>query len=151
MKHKFLFLVIALLCSMQMMANTLVIERYLGAEIAQDIALIGKWVFVDTDLQLLDKSGNILASECIANVRKIIFSDAPTSIENIGQGNIVVYPNPTYDVLYIKGIEKQVLRIYDMQGRILQAIEGTQISVSNLPVGTYLLQIGTQIVRFIKQ
>lgn len=151
MKHKFLFLVIALLCSMQMMANTLVIERYLGAEIAQDIALIGKWVFVGADLQLFDKEGNVLATEPLANVRKIVFSLEQTAVEHVEKGSIVVYPNPTQDVLYVRGIDDQMLRIYDMQGCLLQSTEGTQVSVENLPTGTYLLQIGIQVVRFIKQ
>ena len=59
MKQKVLFSVFVLLCSIQVMAANLVIERYAGEEMVQDIALIGKWVFVETDLQLLDKAGNL--------------------------------------------------------------------------------------------
>jgi hypothetical protein len=119
----------------------------------QDIALIGKWVFVDTDLQLLDKQGNVLATEPLANVRKIVFSNESinTALEKVEQGTIVVYPNPSQDILYIQGIEEQTLRIFNMQGNMLQTTVGTQVSVSDLPVGTYLLQIGTQVIRFIKQ
>ena len=51
----------------------------------------------------------------------------------------------------IQGIESQTLRIYNLQGSLLQTEWGDQISVSNLPDGTYLLQIGTQVVRFIKK
>ena len=54
------------------------------------------------------------------------------------------------DRLMIQGIEEQPLRVYDLQGRLLQTENGTQISVGNLAEGTYLLQIGTQVVRFIK-
>lgn len=151
MKQKFLFLLIALLSAVQVMAINLVIERYTGAEMAKDIALIGKWVFVGEDLQLLDKAGNVLATEPIANVRKIVFSDTSTAVGNVKQDDIIVYPNPTQDILYINGINNQILRVYDLQGRLLQTTEGTQVSVSNLPMGSYLLQIGTQVVRFIKQ
>jgi hypothetical protein len=38
-----------------------------------------------------------------------------------------------------------------MQGRLLVTENGTQINVSSLPIGTYLLQVGTHVVRFIKQ
>ncbi len=151
MRQKILVLVFAVLCSMPILATNLVIERYAGAEMVQDIALIGKWVFMDTNLQLLDKEGNVLATEPLANVRKIVFSNEFTTLDNVEKGSIVVYPNPTQDVLYIQGIEAQILRIFNMQGNMLQTTEGTQVSVSHLPTGTYLLQIGTQVVRFIKQ
>jgi hypothetical protein len=138
---------------MHILATNLVVERYAGAEMVQDIALIGKWVFVDTDLQLLDKQGNVLATEPLANVRKIVFANESinTALEKVEQGTIVVYPNPSQDILYIQGIEEQTLRIFNMQGNMLQTTVGTQVSVSDLPVGTYLLQIGTQVIRFIKQ
>ena len=151
MKQKIVLLAIAILCGMNVLATNLVIERYAGAEMVQDIAVIGKWVFVDTNLQLLDKEGNILATEPLDNVRKIVFSDEPTAVDNVEKGSIIVYPNPTQDVLYIQGIDAQILRIFNMQGNMLQTTEGTQVSVSHLPTGTYLLQIGTQVVRFIKQ
>lgn len=148
MKKSLLFL--ALVCSMQMMGASLVVEKTDGTQHVKDIAVIGKWVFVGTDLQLLDKQGNILATEAIANVRKIVFSNEPTAVENVEQENIVVFPNPTHDVLYIKGIEAQTLRVFDLQGRVVVMNEGTEVDVKHLPVGTYLLQIGTQVVRVIK-
>lgn len=153
MKQKIVLLAIAILCGMHILATNLVVERYAGAEMVQDIALIGKWVFVDTDLQLLDKQGNVLATEPLDNVRKIVFSNESitTALENVENGTIIVYPNPTQDVLHIQGIEAQTLRVFNMQGSMLQTTVGTQVSVSDLPVGTYLLQIGTQVIRFIKQ
>jgi myo-inositol-hexaphosphate 3-phosphohydrolase len=63
---------------------------------------------------------------------------------------VVVYPNPTQDILMIQGIEEQALRVFDLQGRLLKTENGTQMNVSNLAEGTYLLQVGTQVVRFIK-
>ena len=65
--------------------------------------------------------------------------------------SIVIYPNPTLDMLYISGTTPQTLRVYDLQGRLLINETSMQINVSTLNMGTYLLQIGTQVVRFIKQ
>lgn len=145
-------LIFALLCSLQTMAINLVIQQTDGAQQLQDIALIGKWVFVGEELQLLDKAGNLLASEVIADIRKITFSASSiTTVENAVENSIMVYPNPTQDILFVNGIEAQALRVYDLQGRMLHTENGTQISVSHLPMGTYLLQIGTQVLRFIKQ
>ena len=118
----------------------------------QDIATIGKLVFVEENIQLLDKSGNILATEPIANVKKICFAPpANTDVNDTLVNTILVYPNPTQDVLMIQGTESQMLRVYNLQGSLLQTEWGDQIAVSHLPVGTYLLQIGTQVVRFIKR
>ncbi len=137
---------------MQAVALNLLIEHRSGGDLLQDIAIIGKWVFVDNSLQLQDKSGSILATESIPNIKKIIFSasDASAEIEDIPSNTILVYPNPTQDVLMIKGIEDQRLRVYDLQGRLLSTSIGTQVEVKHLANGTYLLQVGTQIVRFIK-
>ena len=151
MKLKFIFLCI-IFCSLQTMATNLVIEPRSGTEKMQDIALIGKLVFVEDSIRLLDKEGIVLATEPIANVKKIYFATPTnTDVNDTLVNTILVYPNPTQDVLMIQGIESQTLRIYNLQGSLLQTEWGDQISVSNLPDGTYLLQIGTQVVRFIKK
>lgn len=142
----------ALACVMPMMAMNLLVEHRSGADLLQDVAKIGKWIYVGDNLQLLDKSGNVLATEPLANIKKITFSISGevTATEDVVANTILVYPNPTQDILMIQGVEEQPLRVYDLQGRLLQTENGTQISVGNLAEGTYLLQIGTQVVRFIK-
>lgn len=142
----------ALACVMPMMAMNLLVEHRSGADLLQDVAKIGKWIYVGDNLQLLDKSGNVLATEPLANIKKITFSISgeTTAPETMVANTILVYPNPAQDILMIQGVEEQPLRVYDLQGRLLQTENGTQISVGNLAEGTYLLQIGTQVVRFIK-
>ena len=149
---KIFFLTMMALCCMQVMAMQLVIEPHSGTDMQLDIARIGKWVFVHNELQLLDKAGNLLASEQINNIRKITFSDLTSDAENVPSENaIIVYPNPTQDVLIIQGVQAQVLRVYDMQGKLVITERGTQVHVADLSNGIYLLQIGTQVVRFIKK
>ena len=150
---KKLLLFLAVVCSMQMMALNLVVEHRSGADLLKDVALIGKWVYEGDNLQLLDKAGNVLATEALANIKRITFSNSGpvTDAEGVQNNSILVYPNPTQDVLMIQGIEAQALRVYDLQGRLLMQEEGTQVGVQHLAEGTYLLQIGTQVVRFIKK
>ena len=152
MKNKFI-LICALFCSMQMMATNLVLLKSDGSQQLQDIASIGKWVYLGDDLQLLSHNGEVLAQEPLMSIRKITFTESsvPSSTENITSAHIVIYPNPTQDVLIINGIEVQVLRVFDLQGHLLKTEKGTQINVSNLSEGIYLLQLGTQVVRFIKK
>lgn len=152
MKHTFI-LICVILCSLQTMATNLVLERRSDAEVLQDIAIIGQWVFVGNTIQLLDKSGNILATEPIASIKKIQFATNGTNadVNDAVVHTIIVYPNPTQDILMIQGAESQMLRVYNLQGSLLQTEWGNQIAISHLPDGTYLLQIGTQVVRFIKK
>ncbi len=155
MKKLSIFLV-ALLCGMQAVATNLVLVKSDGAQQSENIAAIGKWVFTDngTTLQLIDKQGNSLATELLDNIRKITFAEPsiPSAIEEALQaGQIVVYPNPAHDLLIVQGAETQPLRVFDMQGRVVVTAEGNELNVSDLENGTYLLQIGTQVVRFIKQ
>ena len=153
MKKQFVFL-FALLCGMQAMATNLVLQRTDGAQQLHDIALIGKWVFVERDLQLLDKQGNILATEPLDAIRGINFGtpSTPSSIESaLQEGQIAVYPNPTHDLLIVQGAEAQPLRVFDLQGRVVKEATTNEVNVSDLAEGTYLLQIGTQVIRFIKQ
>ena len=152
MKHTFI-LICVIFCSLQTLAANLVIKQRSGAESLQDIAIIGKCLVVGENIQLLDKSGNVLAIEPLANIKQITFATAGISedVNDTIVNMIVVYPNPTQDLLIIRGIESQTLRIYDLQGRMLKTEWGNQISVASLSDGTYLLQIGTQVVRFIKR
>ena len=152
MKHTFILICI-ILCSLQTMATNLVIEHRSGAEVLQDIAIIGKCLVVGENIQLLDKSGNVLAIEPLANIKQITFATAGISedVNDTIVNAIVVYPNPTQDVLMIQGAESQTLRVYNLQGSLLLTQWGNQISVGKLSDGTYLLQIGTQVVRFIKK
>ena len=151
-----LFSLLALLIGAQVAATDLVLLKTDGTQQLQDIATIGKWVYVGDDLQLLSHDGAVLAQEPALNIRKITFAessgtDTPTSMENIQSTSVVIYPNPSQDILIVSGIEAQALRVFDMQGRLLKAENGTQVHVSDLAKGTYLLQVGTQVVRFIKK
>ena len=109
-------------------------------------------IFVDDEVRLVDKSGNVLAKETIGNVRKITFAeDVATDLDSLQPTPIMIYPNPSHDIIHVDGIKPTDLRVFDLQGRMLLTDHGNQITVASLPEGTYLLQVGTQVVRFIKQ
>ena len=156
MKNKFI-LICALFCSMQMMATNLVVETRTGSGLTNDLAIIGKWMFVGQNLALLDKGGSILAIEPLDNIRKIVFSpsqpDVPTGDASVNAESLyVVYPNPTQNLLHIQGADDETpLRIYTMEGKLVTSAEGQAIDVQALSNGTYLLQIGTLVARFIKE
>ena len=138
------------------MADRLVVEhRDASADHTEDIAAIGRLVFVNNRIQLLDHEGYLLGEEYMDNIIKITFSDTPptpTAIEGAAPGTVIVYPNPTQEMLCVQGVPNDAtLRIYSTAGQLMAAIQGAQIEVSHLPQGTYLMQIGTQVIRFIKE
>ena len=150
--RSFLFFVFAMLCSMHMLAVNIRLESTSGAQSSQDIAKIGKLIFVDDEVRLVDKSGNVLARETIGDVRKITFAeDVATDLDSLQPTPIMIYPNPSHDIIHVDGIKPTDLRVFDLQGRMLLTDHGNQITIAGLPEGTYLLQVGTQVVRFIKQ
>ena len=148
-----LFLICAILCSVHVTATNLVVELTNSKQQSHDVSIIGKWLFVGKDLQLIDKEGNLLASESVLNIRKIVFVETSDDVINIpiSEQLIVVYPNPTQDILHIMGSDGCAIGVYNTNGVLLQKTNERQVDVSNYPSGIYLLQIGTQVVRFIKQ
>ena len=153
MRHKLFLSVMVLAFGAQMMGANLVLVKSNGQQEAQNVAAIGKWVYVGNDLQLISHDGELLAQESVLEIRKIVFAKANTSTspENAGDKTIYIYPNPTQDVLIVNGIDTPVLRVFDMQGRLLKQEKGNQVSVGDLADGTYLLQVGTQVTQFIKK
>ena len=150
---KKIFLLLVVFCCLQSQAADLIVQQRSGAQLIYDVEIIGKWIYIGEDLQLIDKSGNILATEPVLEIKKIVFATA-NSISNPESEldkSILVYPNPTQDILMIEGIQAQPLRVYDLKGNMILQEMGTQIKVGHLANGTYLIQIGTQVARFIKK
>jgi hypothetical protein len=115
MKNK-LILSCAIFCSVQMMATNLVLLKSDGSQQLQDVALIGKWVYVGDDLQLLSHDGVLLAQEPVMSIRKITFAEATgTAVED-------VEIRPTSNV------------IYNLLGQKMPTTE-----ISELPKGIYII------------
>jgi len=78
----------------------------------------------------------------------------PTSIIETSDVRLVVYPNPVVDILHIENPTNELLivEIYTLSGvRIATFTNVTNtIDLSQLPSGTYLLRVGTRVVRIVK-
>lgn len=137
----------------------LVIQPLSGTELNYAVQCIGKIQFEDNNTCLYDKQGVQLGCKPIHETRKIIFADdQETSIETVhpSSATILVYPNPAQTQLVIQGLDdKQTIRIYSQQGQLLISATATgstaAIDINRLQVGNYILQVGAEIVKFIKQ
>lgn len=162
MKNKFI-LICVIFCSLQMMAiPSLVVKPLIGQECITALESVGKLVYSGDSLYVYDKAQTLVFSDLLANVKHVRFSDeqpsTPTNVENTQGGSTVqvkAYPNPTQDILIVENAQGDVLRLYTMGGQLLtaQPVENgsTQVNMSELPAGNYLLLSGNQSFQVIKQ
>ncbi len=83
---------------------------------------------------------------CSNEARDSILVENCTEINSYHEPNLIIYPNPATDNLYIQGIsEKAYVYIYDMAGKLIYKIQVDEssliINVANFPSGVYLLKI----------
>jgi hypothetical protein len=98
---------------------------------------------------------NMNSGSNMSGITCVKFSDAG-KIENKEMSSVFVYPNPVREYLTISGTEKnEKISLLDMNGTILRTVfskeSSTEIDVSSLQKGVYLLQVGYKTIKFIKQ
>ncbi len=66
-----------------------------------------------------------------------------TSINDVSgsKATFTVYPNPAWDMLYVRGADVAKLKVFSLDGRTLKEADGTSVAVSGLAPGTYFLHI----------
>ena len=140
----------------------LVVKPLVGTECISALSTIGKLVYSSDSLYVYDKSQTVVFKDLLLNVKHIRFSDeqpsTPTDVENTQSDNtlkVKVYPNPTQDILMVENAQGDMLRLYTMDGRLLETQPLTngsaQVNMANLPAGNYLLLSGNQSFQVIKQ
>lgn len=159
MKKFFLSILFFISFGILSFAETALFVDYLSEKDAEyALSIIGRIEIKDEVFRLISTDGEELASCDLYSVRKLTFGEAgSTATDNQLANQLFVYPNPTQDQLFINGLNaNESVRIYDLNGQLLSVTTANadgicQISVSSLPQGTYLLQVGIEIVKFIKQ
>ena len=141
-------------------ATTLVVKPVVGNEKVQLLQNIGKVVYRNDSLCIYDATQTIIYGESLAKVQHIRYSDVennpPTNIDNIDQPTqMQVFPNPTQDVIHVNNAAANVLRIYSMNGALMEVhtidADQTTIHVSHYPSGNYILMCGKETFQLIKQ
>ena len=125
-----------------------------GCENSYSLALVQRILFHESGnnstMSILQKDGDETS-----NVRRILFAkseDVPTSVEESGVAQVYAFPNPVTSMLYIQGIDADAsLNVFSLTGSLVLQSSGTELNVSELPRGTYLLQIENQVIKFIKK
>jgi hypothetical protein len=67
-----------------------------------------------------------------------ILANADTTTQ---KSDIMIYPNPTADVVHINDKNLKLAAIYDMNGKKLMESNKAEMNVSQLPKGVYVIRI----------
>ena len=149
MKRRFLFLLFLMAIGWHVKAEmSLVVRPLYGNDHATALRSIGKLVYSGDSLYLYDTEQTLLYCEELGKVGHVRYSDENgTTVGEVETQHIaskvVVYPNPTVDVLYIDNAEAGEVRLYTADGRFLQVVEtqngSAEVNMSAYPAGAYVL------------
>ena len=149
--------------------RNIVVEELRGNNYVQALNMIGRVEFreVDNTMHTIIVFKDSLSSEYDCgivshDVKKISFREGSNkrgSISAINNSNIgfdnvsvSVYPNPTSSNIYIDGLrEGQEARLFDTEGKMILSTKESNINMSGLSSGVYLLQIGKQLIKITKK
>ena len=153
-KLKFL-LGIVLLISGQLFAqdeSKLITVGADGNETEYALSDVQRIIFEDDAMTVLMKSGSDESG-----VTRVSFLLVDSGIKNpVTKSPVQVFPNPVATYLTVTGIDKDMkINLFDLSGKLLQSVTAQDISadinVSSLQQGIYLLQVGNQVIKFVKQ
>lgn len=155
MKFRLFLSVIALLIMSHLYASDvsqLIAVSADGSEITYLLANVQRIEVQANDVQgkmtILQKDGNK-----VGNYQKILFATSTTtSLEENKELQIFVFPNPVSHTLNIQGVDENTsLEVYNLTGKSLIKEKGTELDVTSLNQGAYILRINNQYVKFIKK
>jgi len=157
MKQKFLLVSALLISSIAFAETSLVVYPLSESEQATVLSTIGYVRLRNDSMFIYSMADILLGQNCLSKVRKVTYEDRTIdAIEEVqSSSSIMVYPNPTHEALIIKNADCDKVRVFNMSGQLLitaPLYDGcATLNVSSLSTGTYLLQLNTELVKFIKQ
>ena len=89
----------------------------------------------------------------LADIRKITCEEYVDTEENLTP-DVCIFPNPVNDILVLRNLSgTQTISIYALDGRLVKSFEATEgqtVSVSELPMGLYLVKTQSCTLKMIK-
>ena len=156
---KILFLLSFAMCySCAMAEMSLVVCPMYDTDRITALQKIGKLVYSGDSLFVYDNVGTLVYGDLFANIKHVRYSDetpqTPVEMQNVAS-QIVIYPNPTADILYINNATGGgVLRLYSVDGRLMLTQEVgdgyVAVDMSSYSAGVYVLVCGRDVFNVIK-
>ncbi|MDO4191206.1 MAG: T9SS type A sorting domain-containing protein [Bacteroidales bacterium] len=115
----------------------------------------GSITFEGDSVMLINTNGSSTnVREAIGQIAKVTFDKTSTSLPEVTESGLFLYPNPVDETLHIMGLQgHNTYTIYATDGR--QLMQGTlndgTINVLQLRSGLYLIRIGNETIKFSKR
>jgi hypothetical protein len=99
--------------------------------------------------------GVITGNDCVTMSEIINVTAITTGIKEIGEKDILIYPNPAKDNVIITGITKAKIEVFNFQGQAVQISDiselNTSVDISKLGSGVYSIRLTTNEGIFVKK
>lgn len=154
MKKK-LLTIVASSCLFTSFASNLTVIYNSGQKEQMELEKVQRIDLTNKDgFSIVGKDGSTMNTSSYTQASKIVFGDQ-SNVADKSAASFKVYPNPTQDALFVTGAEQGcVVRVFDMRGTLLfdkqSSGETLEIPVANYNDGTYVLKVGNQVLKFIK-
>lgn len=140
---------------------SLVVKPLSGAQSVTALTKVGKVVYSGDYLIVYDNDGSVVYRTPFSEVQHVRYSDEvgpedPVEVEMVDESmSVVAYPNPTSDVLYVDNADGDCVRLYSVDGRLLEIVQlndgSVSIDLSDYSSGTYVLVSGNRVFNVIKR
>ena len=142
---------IGFLCSVFAQEVTFTIMKTDGTTADHIMSSDAKIYYSDT--QLFIKSNGETISYNLSDLRKAYFS-TNDKVEDIENQQLAIYPNPAKDIIRIKDLaDNQLVTVYSINGAIVKKVIAsgdTEINISELHAGLYIVGVGNAFSKIIK-
>jgi hypothetical protein len=70
----------------------------------------------------------------------------PVTVYSLGTSDLSIFPNPVHNTIHLQGINFQTVELLNLHGQVIAVFKSglTQLDVTNVPRGTYLLRVKTK-------
>lgn len=106
-----------------------------------------------SDTQIFIKSNGETVSYNLSELRKAYFS-VNDDVNEVDNQQFAIYPNPATDVLRINNLsDNQHVTIYSIDGKMVKKFTmsaESEINISDLQLGLYIIGVGNEFSKFIK-
>lgn len=141
---------LGLACFVSAQSVTFTIVKTDGTSTSYVMSSDAKIYYSDTQLFI---NNNETVSYDLSSLRKAYFS-VTEDINEVENQQLAIYPNPAKDVLKINNIiDNQLVTIYSINGAVIKKINAsgnTEINISDLRPGMYVVSAGNSFSKFVK-
>ena len=137
-------------------AETILTVEYLdGKDAKEQMEKLSKIAFDNSgNMAFVYNNGDTKDFGILSNTQKIIFSEGVLANvdDRSSASSIHVFPNPTEESIKVVGLsDGESVKIYNLVGTLVLVSQSSEINVSHLADGQYLVVAGNSIIKLIKK